>query len=167
MIGNGKEASFWHDNWCGEVCLKSSYPRLFSVAACKNRSVADAGRFEGDCWIWNLRWRCFLFQWEEDLCNDLMGGYNPLNPNEVDSWCWSLEKDGGFSVSYAYGFLHHEAHSSQDCYSNIWNSLIPTKVSSLMWKIMMGKMPTREALKYRKIIPPQCVGHVCVLPKKD
>ncbi|KAK7269299.1 hypothetical protein RIF29_22022 [Crotalaria pallida] len=163
-IGDGAAASFWHEAWCDDECLKSKYPRLFSIADSKSGTVAEAGLFEDGVWKWNLRWRRLFFQWEEELGADLLRRIQPLCcfRDKKDGWRWVLETDGRFSVRSAYVFLaRHYSMPHSVCYSKAWNRFIPSKVSALMWKILQGRLPTKIALQRRCIIP-QSESVLCV-----
>ncbi|KAK7269447.1 hypothetical protein RIF29_22173 [Crotalaria pallida] len=120
-----------------------------------NSVVADAGSFVHGRWVWNLPWRRSLFQWEDVLVADLLSRLQPVSCTcgDVDGWQWILDKEGRFSVSSAYGCLSNENAHNQGSYQKIWNSFIPFKVSALMWKIILGRLPTKVALRHRNVIP--------------
>ncbi|XP_071731598.1 uncharacterized protein [Rutidosis leptorrhynchoides] len=40
-IGDGKNTSFWNDNWCGSSCFKDMFPRLFMLESNKNAMLSD------------------------------------------------------------------------------------------------------------------------------
>ncbi|GAB2280059.1 hypothetical protein Dimus_039392 [Dionaea muscipula] len=40
-VGNGQSFRFWKDHWLGGVPFMVAYPRLFSIAANQNASLAD------------------------------------------------------------------------------------------------------------------------------
>jgi len=42
-VGDGKEISFWEDNWLGCGNLKEVFPRLFSISSAKDAKVAELG----------------------------------------------------------------------------------------------------------------------------
>lgn len=38
---NGSRIWFWHETWCGDSCLKDSFPDLFVLAMNKNALLAS------------------------------------------------------------------------------------------------------------------------------
>lgn len=46
VVGNGHKTSFWHNVWCGERPLSSSFPTVFSLARNPNGVMANC--MEGD-----------------------------------------------------------------------------------------------------------------------
>lgn len=40
VVGNGKNTSFWHDKWCGQVSLKDKFPQLYEINLEQNCSVS-------------------------------------------------------------------------------------------------------------------------------
>jgi hypothetical protein len=51
-VGDGKDARFWKDVWCGQCSLKDSYQQLFSISIKQNSSIAEVvegGEEERDC----------------------------------------------------------------------------------------------------------------------
>ncbi|GJR18713.1 hypothetical protein Tco_0967240 [Tanacetum coccineum] len=40
VIGNGNATRFWHHRWCGDVCFKDRFHRLFNLELQKDVSVA-------------------------------------------------------------------------------------------------------------------------------
>jgi hypothetical protein len=40
------KCGFWHDVWCGELPLKVLFPKLFTIACCKNAWVEENMKFQ-------------------------------------------------------------------------------------------------------------------------
>jgi hypothetical protein len=40
-VGDGSKIRFWHNVWCGDQPLKEAFPKLFSIASCKEAWVVD------------------------------------------------------------------------------------------------------------------------------
>ena len=59
IVGDGRDALFWHDIWVGEIPLKFKFSRLYELVENKECSVAEAMRVIGDgrgcgvvdCWL--------------------------------------------------------------------------------------------------------------------
>jgi hypothetical protein len=158
-MGNGRNTSFWEDSWAGDIPLRDSFPRLFSISLQKVASVADlwnANGMEG----WNLCWRRRLFEWEKVLLNDLLAIINLFRPSEdEDEWRWKAEEEGVFTVKSTYGLMSTKLLMRRDLgedqifsFKAIWKSPAPSKVAGLAWLVLLDRVPTRENLFRRKII---------------
>ena len=42
VAGLGNRIQFWHDNWCGNVPLKTQFPVLFACSLDKDASIASS-----------------------------------------------------------------------------------------------------------------------------
>lgn len=60
VVGDGRDALFWHDIWVGDIPLKIKFPRLFELSVDKEWSVTEANE------VWDGVWRRRLFAWEEE-----------------------------------------------------------------------------------------------------
>ncbi|GJU12536.1 hypothetical protein Tco_1134932 [Tanacetum coccineum] len=70
-MGNGADTSFWQDVWRDDVAFKSLYPRVYALESCKNVQFLE-----------------LLESMEGVALVDMR-----------DSWVWSLEGSGEFSVA--------------------------------------------------------------------
>ncbi|KAL9684154.1 hypothetical protein QQ045_021588 [Rhodiola kirilowii] len=64
-LGDGSKTSFWHDVWLGANTLKEQYPKLHLLSLNSLAMVREMGFWAGGCWVWQLRFRRNLYQWEE------------------------------------------------------------------------------------------------------
>jgi hypothetical protein len=53
-VGDGSDASFWHDWWCGDRSLKQCFPVLFSIVRNKNAMVVDNLVVQNGVIQWNV-----------------------------------------------------------------------------------------------------------------
>ena len=44
-IGVDNRVKFWIDKWCGDTCLRDSFPTLYSIASSKDAWVVDLSIF--------------------------------------------------------------------------------------------------------------------------
>jgi hypothetical protein len=77
-----------------------------------------------------------------------------LQDNASDSWRWYLDPTKGYSVRSAYRFLTNSGDlvvRSQD--DNVWHQHIPSKVSLFVWRLLRNRLPTKDNLARRSVIP--------------
>jgi hypothetical protein len=63
-VGDGSRISFWHDQWCGEVALKVSFPVLYGFACAKDASIATNLEFLGGSNQWNVIFTRAVHDWK-------------------------------------------------------------------------------------------------------
>jgi hypothetical protein len=105
VMGNGEHTRFWEDRWVGVASLSELFPRLFSISMQKEVSVARM-RNQNGLGSWDLIWRRRLFEWENNLLQDLLILINSrLVSNAVDRWGWRPEKGEDFTVKSTYSLV--------------------------------------------------------------
>ncbi|GKE22649.1 hypothetical protein Tco_1434161, partial [Tanacetum coccineum] len=58
-IGNGSNASFWKDHWCGDGSrLMDLFPRLYALESSKDYKINDRWHCLDGIWSGNWSWRC-------------------------------------------------------------------------------------------------------------
>jgi hypothetical protein len=96
------------------------------------------------------RWRRRLFSWEKELievCNGVVLGVE--RRDEVsDKWQWV---DSNYSVKEAYIQLTEEDGFEVEWANEIWNPLIPAKMSILAWRLFYDRLPTKDNLRKRGV----------------
>ncbi|GKV39902.1 hypothetical protein SLEP1_g47602 [Rubroshorea leprosula] len=156
-VGEGVSTNFWWDNWRGEGCLANKYPRLYSLSTGKDNKIPQMGEWLNGKWEWNLQWRRNLFSWEIQQARDLQKDIQDIRliRGKPDLWEWAHSKDGTFSTNSAYQILTRETRSEQHGMElqNVWNKLIPNKISAFSWQLLQDKIPTKLNLHKRGIIP--------------
>ncbi|XP_060972588.1 uncharacterized protein LOC133038444 [Cannabis sativa] len=70
----------------------------------------------------------------------------------TDSWFWSEEKSGLYSVSSAYKMLQQQSGAwpvtgAETCWQNLWQLQVPAKVQHLVWRAMSGCLPTKDVVE--------------------
>ncbi|KAJ1294148.1 hypothetical protein BS78_01G123700 [Paspalum vaginatum] len=115
LIGDGKKAKFWHDNWMDGMAPRNLAPHLFELVTRKNKTVAV--ELIGDGWINLLRGKItcsieimeFISLWTR--IQDVH-----LQQDTTDSIVWNWTPDIVFSVKSAYNaqFLGSYRHLDAD-----------------------------------------------------
>ncbi|GKV44007.1 hypothetical protein SLEP1_g51236 [Rubroshorea leprosula] len=154
-VGDGCRVSFWRDVWAGNKSLRDLCPRLFQLAEYKESKVKENGLWEGASWKWDLKWRRERLgreQDEEKKFWEVLGSVQ-LRQSVVDTWQWTHEIGGNYTVKTAYDYLESvdsllEGHLCK----LVWCGLVPSKVSFFGWRLCLDRLPTRWNLQKRGMV---------------
>jgi hypothetical protein len=93
--------------------------------------------------------------------------------NEEDGWRWNLEDKGIFTVKSAYLKLERLLllddlwrDEEKRVFSSLWKSSAPSKVIAFFWKLFLNRVPTRDNLSLRNVLPVEAPNS-CVLCDRD
>jgi hypothetical protein len=159
VMGNGEHTRFWEDRWVGDATLSELFPRLFSISMQKEVSVARM-RNQNSVGSWDLIWRRRLFEWENNLLQDLLILINSrLVSNAVDRWGWKPEKGEDFTVKSTYSLVSdlfiargEISIGRQVVFKSIWKCSAPSKVAGFVWLVLLDRVPTRVNLRRRQVV---------------
>lgn len=146
-IGNGRETSFWNDNWVGEGNLISNFTRLFNITTSKDTRISDSGFWRNGTWIWH-------FSWEQELLDNLMQLIHTWssNQNNNDSWLWLGDSSCIYSVNSAYRLINNSVSlADQKFYKSFGDKNTPLKVAAFCWRANFDRLPTATNLLKRGI----------------
>jgi hypothetical protein len=77
-----------------------------------------------------------------------------LQPNVIDHWVWRHDPSGGYTVRGDYSMLaFKELHDEEAPIDMIWHKQVPLKVSVLAWRLLRNRLPTKDNLVRRHILP--------------
>ncbi|GJX69578.1 RNA-directed DNA polymerase, eukaryota, reverse transcriptase zinc-binding domain protein [Tanacetum coccineum] len=161
-LGNNVSISFWNDVWCGNLPLKTRFPRVYMLDNDKSCSIAN--RLALHDWSAILR-RHPRGGIESALFSDLLqlAGSVVLTEHN-DSWKWSLDISKGFSVASAR-FLIDSHTLDTGSSATRWNNNIPIKVNVFLWRLTFNKLPTkinfdRKCIDVDSLLCPICLKDV-------
>ena len=80
-LGNGTSIRFWHDSWCEAGIFKRIFPRLYIISLQKNSFISQMVNWNEESWVWNLRLRRTLYEWEKDEASTLKHHIEQKCPN--------------------------------------------------------------------------------------
>ncbi|GAU16203.1 hypothetical protein TSUD_298350 [Trifolium subterraneum] len=84
-----------------------------------------------------------------------------LQDNATDYWVWRPDPSGGYSVRGAYDLLTSRGDQGVAATTDlIWHKQVPLKVSVAAWRLLRNRLPTKDNLVRRHIIPQG--AHLCV-----
>jgi hypothetical protein len=155
VVGNGMSTHFW---------------RLFQLSLQVDGMVGELGHWEGDDWVWDLRWRRSLFVWEMNLLTDLLVvAFRASRVAREDVWSWTHSPDSRFSVKSAYSLLIQGLPDPGilegvvlQAVSKVWKSWAPSKVIVFSWQLLLDRIPTWDNL-FRRGVPLPQRGGMCFL----
>ncbi|KAL9663373.1 hypothetical protein QQ045_018759 [Rhodiola kirilowii] len=153
-LGNGNTLRFWDDTWLGDRPLKVSYKKLWSLALNKKAKVKEMGFWAEGNWLWQLKFRRSLYQWEEVKKDELLCTlcHVQLKDEEVDHIVWTHSEDGRFGVNTLMkdALEIKRTKNKWDTLSfQVWSGLAPPKEELLVWRLYHESLPMKESL-YRK-----------------
>jgi hypothetical protein len=157
-IGDGRHTRFWRDPWLGDFSIMNRFPRLYSISTQQEVTVAALWNSTGSVG-WVLNWRRRLFEWEQELLDELRLLLNQVSlSQEGDRWVWKPGDGGLFSVKSTFllvsklmdtgDVINPEAMSA---FKVIWKCSAPSKVSALVWKVLHDRIPTKRNLVNRGV----------------
>ncbi|PWA39255.1 reverse transcriptase domain, Reverse transcriptase zinc-binding domain protein [Artemisia annua] len=154
-LGNGRNIRFWIDPWVSRSLLKSLFPDLFSLESNKGCKVGD--RLYGEQWIWKRPLNAGSESDQLQACLQLIEGQVLEESN--DRWYWDRGTDGRFSVFEVKKWID-SGYSSTSNALFTWSKWVPIKCNIFMWRMLMDRIPTKQALARRNI---NCGDGLCTL----
>jgi hypothetical protein len=160
ILGDGSDVGFWKEKWVGTVPLRESFPDLFIKSAHQDCSISAMGEWVSHDWRWNFVWSSGLTDIEKASADELFLLLEQLRPRRdiSDRRKWIPHVTGLFSVNSTYisllNRLELEAlHSNTTLALNkLWRTNVPSKVGVFGWRLMLDKLPTKDALFTKGII---------------
>nr|GEU59054.1 reverse transcriptase [Tanacetum cinerariifolium] len=115
-VGKGDCTRFWDDHWVEGHILKTSFSRIFTLAANKSGLICDSG-------LWKM-----------------------VNGNgRNDKVVWSFDYLGKFSLR-SFGKEMENSSYSDPLLHSVLKFKVPPKARLLCWQGIVGKLPIRDVL---------------------
>ncbi|KAJ9539609.1 hypothetical protein OSB04_026115 [Centaurea solstitialis] len=148
IVGDGSETRFWKDRWLGDRPLEVDFPRISRLEVNSGVSILDRGEWVEDTWEWKWSWsrvpRGRALGELENLVSRL-NGWNPIR-NKKDVWGWDFDLANGFSVQKLREILAESSVTGVGGRGTMWAPFVPKKVNVFIWRLNLGRIPTRETL---------------------
>lgn len=133
---------------------------MFLRSLDKDAMVDDVGFWVEDSWHWSWRWRRQLYTWEGDALVGLQQLLRSVSlcGEDGDEWQWLADPFIMFTVKLAYTHLQHQVGSpspnnlGQLVFKSFWKCKDPMKVLDFYWRLLLGRLPTRQQLLHKNII---------------
>lgn len=150
-IGDGSTTNIWKVPWL--LCPENGFLTTEMVEELQQvtvQNVLDENR--GGC--------------DDDVLEDILNERDrdlvrqiPLSRRRRDdSWFWSLDDKGQFTVRGCYRKLRGEAACPDaDFWRRLWNLKLPGKATNLIWRACRNCLPTTQALVMKRVnVPITC-----------
>ncbi|KAJ0743947.1 putative reverse transcriptase zinc-binding domain-containing protein [Helianthus annuus] len=164
LVGNGLSIRFWLDPWVSSVPLKTLFPSLFRLEANKWCLVADkiGGHQGSGLGPWN--WRALPSSAQE--LNELFDIHSLVATQSIedrsDKWAWFDKGPVVFSVHEAKLWISKDRVGvPRDENIFKWCKWVPLKCNIFMWRLLLDRIPTKEALRRRNIIHGESACDFC------
>ncbi|XP_057774834.1 uncharacterized protein LOC130993814 [Salvia miltiorrhiza] len=122
-------------------------------------SIEESGKWVGGCWVWELKWKRELFEWEKGLVNDLLVLISGVTPcvGKKDRWNWTAAKSGSYTTNSAYSLI--AASKAQDpspqalnkALAKVWDVPAPHKARVTAWRCLRNRLATCDNLVKRQL----------------
>uniref|UniRef100_A0A803PV21 Reverse transcriptase n=1 Tax=Cannabis sativa TaxID=3483 RepID=A0A803PV21_CANSA len=147
-IGDGKSTMILNEPWLpGTGCnfITTSHPNLVG------RTVDSLMKMEEKVWDEELIYDMFTEEESMRILAIQLG-----DSAAVDTWSWSEEKSGVYSVSSGYKLLQQQSGAwpctgAETCWQKLWQMQVPAKVHHLVWRAMSGCLPTKVQLTTKHV----------------
>jgi hypothetical protein len=119
QIGDGRDTSFWEDNWLGDFTLSTSFPRLFAISSDPKITVRKAY----DVGLNNMKFRRAMVGVRMELWSKLKELCGQMTFSETqDRLSWLLTESGQFTTKSFYLALQNFGAVP---YKFLWKVKIP------------------------------------------
>ncbi|GJY72047.1 RNA-directed DNA polymerase, eukaryota, reverse transcriptase zinc-binding domain protein [Tanacetum coccineum] len=154
--GNGRNTSFWHDNWIGGATLQDSFYFVFHSSTVPEPSLVLGQNQQPTTlpfgltfnWAWLRPPRSQADQNELAELTNLLSDLHLTNT--PDTWEFIEDSSRNFTVKSMRNHINHMSNPST--FQPIrWNKFLSAKVNILVWRIMNKRVPTWINLDKRGI----------------
>ncbi|CAJ2670577.1 unnamed protein product [Trifolium pratense] len=154
IFGDGKNLDFWKEKWIGMAPLRVLFPSLFNKSTQQDGYASDMGNWDNDIWSWKLVWTDALIDTEVVAERDFYALLEHVQPNRINSDRRKLlpNSAGFFSVRSTYEVQQSRIPVAaldpqiEATLKLLWLNKVPSKVCIFGCRLLLEKLPTREAL---------------------
>ncbi|KAE8671815.1 kinase-related family protein [Hibiscus syriacus] len=152
-VGNGKHVRFWQDSWAADFPLQILFSRLFSLSTNKFGKLCEFGEFISSGWIWDVKVRRNLNDWElEQWCNlvSIISSFS-ISIDSSDGLIWKGSGDGVYTVGSCIKSCASISEETHFWNKIVWRGLVPPRVETLVWQIVLQKIAVKSELVKRGV----------------
>ncbi|KAK3211993.1 hypothetical protein Dsin_016699 [Dipteronia sinensis] len=150
IVGKGDRARFWTDICWDVIPLHRAFPIIFVLANNKHGKVQEFGKWNGDSWVWEVKLRRPLFDWELDQWRCFLSSLEctPIHGNVSDAIAWIYNSNGIFLVRSFRRCLEEEDREAQTVSKLIWQGICPQKIEVFVWQLIKGRIMVKEYMEH-------------------
>ena len=148
QVGDGRDTRFWLDCWIGEMPLCKKFPRLAALEVDIGCMVADRWSPEGWSWQWRRQFEGGVSHSQLACLVNMLHSFSCSDHKDV--WRWNIDEDGEFSVGGTRRLIDSKVLLGSLTKTR-WNNWVPSKVNIFIWRLLLGRIPTRTRLRDRGI----------------
>lgn len=164
-VGNGESFHFWIDAWLYDEPLRTIYPQLFIIEKNKWATISDRLQVINGSkhLIWDWSAAPVSAQQVSELFNLLSDIYDFEWKGDTDSWRWTADSSGIYSVKTAKNLLSNGSAATNTWNMN-WYGWVPLKCKVMAWRATLNRLPTKIEL-FKRGVPIQ--DKACVFCNSD
>ncbi|KAL4571819.1 hypothetical protein LXL04_018584 [Taraxacum kok-saghyz] len=147
-VGDGQNTRFWLDCWIGDMPLCKKFPRLATLEVDIGCMVADRWTPRGWTWQWRRTFKGGVSYSQLESMVHLLQSFSCSQKTDV--WHWNLEEDEEFMVGGTRKMIDSEVLRGSLTKTR-WNKWVPSKVNIFVWRLRLGRIPTKMKLRDRGI----------------
>ncbi|GJV00544.1 reverse transcriptase domain, reverse transcriptase zinc-binding domain protein [Tanacetum coccineum] len=154
VLWDGRDIRFWVDRWADNRRLCDKFPRLYHLERRKEVSFFNRGVWVDNNWVWEWDWIKSIRGRVSNEFEDLIGvlQYVVVSNDCRDSWRWSLNEDGVFTVKELTRLIEEKILISDNGgQETLWNKLVPKKVNIFICRALRGRLSVRVELDKRGV----------------
>ncbi|GAU23839.1 hypothetical protein TSUD_380010 [Trifolium subterraneum] len=144
----------------GTTPLRDLFPSLYVKSSQANGLISAMGIWDHEIWTWKLEWTDLLSVTETTSAHDLWLILDQVRPSRIgaDRRRWKPHVAGVITVNTAYAALEKRSDvvemqtNTAKALKFMWKNNVPSKVSIFGWRLLIDKLPTKEALYNRGVI---------------
>ncbi|XP_041001677.1 uncharacterized protein LOC121247381 [Juglans microcarpa x Juglans regia] len=155
--GDGSRVPFWVDIWCGNFCLRDTFPIIFALARVKEASIVELLVFSNGTPQWNIDFITAAHDWELESITEFFATLYSASilGGTGDKMLWNHSKKCIFFVS-SFDQMLTNSGLSMFLWKSIWKTKAPSKATFFVWTTSLDKILTTDNLRKRRVIVLDC-----------
>ncbi|KAE8660450.1 hypothetical protein F3Y22_tig00116951pilonHSYRG00169 [Hibiscus syriacus] len=153
-MGDGTRIDFWVDHWTEVFSLKSSFPRIFTLALKKSGKIVEFRFWENRVWEWKIDLRREFFEWERAIWSEfllVLSRAVSLAPG-LDRLYWLGATNGWYTPKSFCSKVASAGKMEDSIWKVVWYKFVPPKVSCFVWKTVHQRLPVSTELVKRGVL---------------
>ncbi|GAU50636.1 hypothetical protein TSUD_134420 [Trifolium subterraneum] len=131
---DGKRAggTFRKEKWLGMTPLRDLFPSLFNISTQQDGHVSDLGIWTNGNWAWKLEWSVMLDETKAETACELITLLEQVQQRQLTVAAVDYDTEATLKL--------------------LWLNNVPSKINIFGWRLLLQKLPTKEALHRKGVI---------------